>query len=55
MKHDHRWLKSAIASAETAQVTMPWQRGAKTRPASMKPAAEKPAAPVAQPRGIAAR
>ena len=39
MKKDRRWLKSVLATSdEAAQITMPWQRGAKRPAASVKPA-----------------
>lgn len=49
MKKDPRWLKSAIAASAEAQVSLPWQRGNRSKPEAMK------AAPVAKTRAIAAR
>lgn len=49
MKKDRRWMKSVIAASNEVQVTLPWARGTRRRPATMK-AAEKPA-----PRAQAAR
>ncbi len=40
MKTERRWIKSIIAASNEAQVTMPWQRGARRRPAAFT---EKPA------------
>ncbi|WP_192931091.1 hypothetical protein [Gemmobacter serpentinus] len=49
MKKERRWLKSVIATAQDMQVTMPWQRGMRRRPAAMQssaqPALAKPAVP----------
>lgn len=61
MKKERRWLKSAIATAQSTEVAMPWTRGARRRPEAMKAlpadmpvtAPFKPAAPAVQ--GLAAR
>jgi hypothetical protein len=46
MKTERRWLKSALAAAtQASQVTLPFQRGAKKRPAMLLP---KPAAVAAR-------
>ncbi len=39
MTKTRRWLKSAIAASVEPQIAMPWQRGARRRPAAMRPAA----------------
>lgn len=39
MKKERRWLKSAIAAAADCQTVMPFQRGAKRKPAALKEAA----------------
>lgn len=39
MKKERRWLKSVIAASQTEQVVLPWQRGARRRPAALRPAA----------------
>ena len=39
MKKERRWLKSVIAASLEAKVALPWQRGARRRPAALKPAA----------------
>ena len=44
MKQEPRWLKSTIAAAATAQVSLPWQRQNRSRPAAFKPVVAKPAA-----------
>jgi hypothetical protein len=50
MKKDRRWMKSIIAAShEAQQVTLPWARGTRQRPAAMKDEAK------AKPRAIAAR
>ena len=36
MKKERRWLKSAIAASTDVQVTMPWARQARRRPAVVK-------------------
>ena len=38
MKKDHRWLKSAIAVSQDNQVSMPWSRDDRHRPAAMQDA-----------------
>lgn len=43
MKKERRWMKTAIASAADCQTVLPFQRGAKRKPASLKPAAARPA------------
>ncbi|MBL8563858.1 MAG: hypothetical protein JNN06_16440 [Gemmobacter sp.] len=49
MKKDRRWLKSAIATASTTEVVMPWTRGQRRRPEAMMAEALKaqPAKPAA--------
>ena len=32
----HRWLTAAIEASKTAQPALPWQRGARTRPAAFR-------------------
>lgn len=49
MKKDRRWMKSIIAASTEVQVTLPWARGTRQRPAAMK------SEPKAKPRAIAAR
>ncbi len=50
MKKDRRWLKSAIATAATTEVVMPWTRGARRRPEAMTEALKAaPAAIAAKP------
>lgn len=49
MTKEHRWLKSAIAASADAQPALPWQRGARRKPAAFKSAA------LAKPAAIAAR
>jgi hypothetical protein len=34
MKIERRWIKSVIAASNETQVAMPWQRGARRRPAA---------------------
>jgi hypothetical protein len=36
MKKERRWMKSVIAAAADCQTVMPFQRGAKRKPASLK-------------------
>jgi hypothetical protein len=48
MKKDRRWLKSVISASAEPQPTLPWQRGARRKPAALKPA-------TTQSRGVAAR
>jgi len=48
MKKDPRWLKSAIAASADLQITLPWQRGSRSKPESLK-------TPVAKTHAIAAR
>ncbi len=36
MKKERRWLKGAIAAAADCQTVMPFQRGAKRKPATLK-------------------
>ena len=36
MIKQRRWLTSALAAAKTTDLTLPWQRGTKTRPAAFK-------------------
>ena len=48
MKKERRWLKSVIAASLEPQAALPWQRGARRKPASLKAVVEKP-------RAIAAR
>ena len=38
MKKERRWLKSAIAASIEIQVTMPWARQVRRRPAAVKSA-----------------
>lgn len=40
MKKERRWMKSALASSETAMPSLPWQRGARRKPEAMKAAAK---------------
>lgn len=56
MKKERRWLKSVIAAAQTEQVSMPWERGNRRRPAAM-PASTRSAMakPAAAAQAIAAR
>lgn len=54
MKKDRRWLKSAIATAQTTEVALPWTRGARRRPEAMK-AAPLPVKPAASTQSMAAR
>ena len=49
MKKERRWLKSALAAAAEPQVTMPWARQSRRRPASLKPV------PASRPAQVAAR
>lgn len=49
MKKDRRWMKSVIAASNEAQVTLPWARGTRQRPAALKEAEK------AKPRAVAAR
>ncbi len=39
MKTERRGLKSAIAASLDAQVSLPWQRGARRKPQAVKPVA----------------
>lgn len=48
MKKDRRWMKSIIAASTEVQVSLPWARGTRRRPAAMK------AAPKAGTRAVAA-
>ena len=50
MKKDPRWLKSAVAASAVAEVSLPFQRGNRSKPAAMKPATA-----MDKPRAIAAR
>ncbi len=36
MPKQRRWLTAAIETSKTTDLTMPWQRGAKVRPAAFK-------------------
>ncbi len=54
MNKDRRWLKSAIATAQTAEVVLPWARGQRRRPEAMKAEAQK-AASVKSATALAAR
>jgi hypothetical protein len=48
MSQDHRWLKSAVATAASdTQVNLPWARQNRRRPAAMKPMATPAPKPVA--------
>lgn len=49
MKKDRRWMKSVIAASTEVQVTLPWARGTRQRPAALKDGAK------AKPRAMAAR
>ncbi len=49
MKKDRRWMKSIIAASNEVQVTLPWARGTRRRPAALKAAAK------SAPRAMAAR
>ncbi len=45
IKKERRWLKSVLATSETAEIAMPWQRAARRKPQAMKAeAAPKPQA-----------
>ena len=44
MKKDRRWLKSVIAASLEPQIALPWQRGARKKPAALKPVATKASA-----------
>lgn len=48
MKKERRWLKSVIAASETAQPAMPWQRGARRKPAAVKATTPAPRAQAAR-------
>lgn len=50
MKKERRWLKSILAASLEPQVALPWQRGARRKPASLKAAT-----PMAKPTALAAR
>ena len=41
MKTERRWLKSILASSTDSIPAMPFQRGAKRKPAAFKPAVSK--------------
>jgi hypothetical protein len=41
MKTERRWLKSVIASSMDSVPALPFQRGAKRKPAAFKPVAMK--------------
>lgn len=51
MKKERRWLKSVLAASLEPQIALPWQRGARRKPAAIKSQAA--TAPKAQ--AIAAR
>lgn len=36
MTKQRRWLASAIEASKTKDLTLPWQRGSKARPAAFK-------------------
>lgn len=36
MPKNRRWLIAAIEASKTTDITLPWQRGAKTRPAAVR-------------------
>lgn len=38
MKKERRWLKSVIAASLEPQPALPWQRGARRKPAALKAA-----------------
>jgi hypothetical protein len=56
MKTERRWIKSAIAAATQPQPAMPWERGARRRPAAIVAAliAVRPPVPARAP-ALAAR
>ncbi len=39
MKKERRWIKSVVAAAADCQTVLPFQRGAKRKPAAFKAAA----------------
>jgi hypothetical protein len=55
MKTQRRWLNSVIAASRAPQPALPFERGARRRPASLAESPKSVPAAVTAPRALAAR